>query len=331
MYDVAKLAGVSAKTVSNVLNDYPYIRGSTRGRVLAAIDQLDYRINVSARNLRSGRTGMIALAVPELRLPYFAELADSVIKAAEKVGLNVLVEQTNADRDRELRVLAGLHRHLTDGVLFSPVAVGEEDRESFRADFPLVMLGERIFDSGFDHVTMRNVEGARAATEYLLGLGRRRIAVLGAHPGEVVGTARLRVDGYLEALRAAGLQVHPALIVTARRWHRSTGAEAMHRLLDSGTAVDAVFALNDALALGALHALHERRVLVPDRIAVIGFDDVEEAQFSVPTLTSVSPGREQIARTAIDLLRARIAHGDAAPPVQVLADFEIQVRESTES
>ncbi|TDC48054.1 LacI family transcriptional regulator [Jiangella ureilytica] len=329
MYDVAKLAGVSVKTVSNVINGYPYIRATTRDRVLAAIDQLDYRINVSARNLRSGRTGMIALAVPELRLPYFAELADSVITAAEEAGLNVLIQQTNGDRDRELRVLSGLHRHLTDGALFSPLALGEEDREAFQADFPLVLLGERIFRSGFDHVTMRNAEGARAATEYLLSLGRRRIAVIGAHPGELMGSARLRVDGYLEAITAAGIEIDPALIAEAGLWHRSTGAAAMNRLLDSRVAIDAVFALNDALALGALHVLHERHIAVPEQIAVIGFDDIEEAQYSVPTLTSVAPGREQIARTAIELLQSRIAGGDVVP-VEVLADFEIHVRESTE-
>ncbi|TDE03454.1 LacI family transcriptional regulator [Jiangella asiatica] len=333
MYDVAKLAGVSIKTVSNVINGYPYIRESTRERVLAAIKELDYRVNVSARNLRSGRTGMIALAVPELRLPYFAELADSVIRAAEDAGLTVLIQQTNGDRARELSVLSGLHRHRTDGVIFSPLALGEEDRAAFDADFPLVLLGERIFNSGFDHVTMRNVEGARAATEYLMGLGRKRIAVIGAHPGELVGTARLRVEGYTQALVEAGHRADPALVAEAGLWHRSTGAQAMHQLLDSGAEIDAVFALNDALALGALHALHERRIAVPDQIAVIGFDDIEEARYSVPTLSSVSPGREQIARTAVQLLRARIAataDGEPAPPAEVFADFELRLRESTE-
>ncbi|WP_420813934.1 LacI family DNA-binding transcriptional regulator, partial [Phytoactinopolyspora endophytica] len=164
MYDVAKLAGVSVKTVSNVINGYPYIRDNTRTRVLDAIEQLDYRLNVTARNLRSGRTAMIALAVPELRLPYFAELAGSVIGAAEAANLDVLIEQTNGDRARELEVLAGRRRHLTDGVIFSPLALGEEDREIFDTEIPMVLLGERIFNSGCDHVTMRNTEGAKAAT-----------------------------------------------------------------------------------------------------------------------------------------------------------------------
>ncbi len=330
MHDVAELAGVSIKTVSNVVNGYPHIRPSTRAKVEDAIAELGYQVNISARNLRQGRTGMIGLAVPELSLPYFAELADSVIRAAEAVGLTVLIEQTGAVRARELEVLSGQRRRLTDGLVFSPLSLGPEDTASFAVDFPMVLLGERVFGAPADHVTMNNVEAARAATQHLIDLGRRRIAVIGAHEGEEMGSATLRVRGYQQALEAAGLPVDPALIGEAGPWHRSTGAEAMHRMLDSGVEVDAVFALNDALALGALHVLHARRVAVPEQIAVIGFDDIDDAAYSSPTLSTVSPGREEIARTAVGLLVARIAGADDALPYQrVVADYSIVVREST--
>jgi DNA-binding LacI/PurR family transcriptional regulator len=330
MHDVAQLAGVSIKTVSNVVNGYPYIRDTTRDRVLAAIKELDYQMNVSARNLRSGRTGMICLAVPELSLPYFAELADSVIRAAEAVGLTVLIEQTGAVRERELELLSGKRKHLTDGVIFSPLDLGPEDRAAFDVDFPMVLLGERMFGSGHDHVTMHNVEAARAATAHLVSQGRRRIAMIGAHLGEQVGTAALRTQGYLQALEDAGIAPDPALIGEAGLWHRADGAEAMHRLLDSGTEIDAVFGLNDALALGAMHALHVRRVSVPDEVAVIGFDDIDEARYASPPMSSVSPGREEIATTAVQLLQARIAaRGEGWTPTSVVAGFEIVVREST--
>ena len=330
MQDVAAMAGVSIKTVSNVLNGYQYIRPETRQRVESAIDQLGYQINLTARNLRQGRTGMIGLAVPELSLPYFAELADSVIEAADAAGLTVLLEQTGAVRQREIEVLTGQRRRLTDGLLFSPLALGQDDAATLDVGYPLVLLGERIFDGPSDHVTMANVDAARAATEYLLRAGRRRIALVGAHPGETVGSAGLRERGYRQAFEAAGRAVDPALIAEAGLWHRSTGADAMRRLLDSGTPVDAVFALNDAMALGVLHVLHDRRISVPDEVAVVGFDDIDEAKYSSPTLTTVAPGREQIARTAVDLLRSRIADGTAAGPYrQVVADFSIVVREST--
>ena len=241
-----------------------------------------------------------------------------------------VIEQTGAVRQRELEVLTGQRRRLTDGLLFSPLALGQEDAATIDVGYPLVLLGERIFDGPSDHVTMANVDAARAATDYLLRAGRRQIALVGAHPGETVGSAGLRERGYRQAIEAAGLAVNPALIAEAGLWHRSTGADAMRQLLDSGTPVDAVFALNDAMALGVLHVLHDRRISVPDEVAVVGFDDIDEAKYSSPTLTTVSPGREQIARTAVDLLRERIVDGAAAGPYrQVVADFSIVVREST--
>jgi DNA-binding LacI/PurR family transcriptional regulator len=329
MQDVAAIAGVSIKTVSNVINGYPYIRPGTKERVEAAIEQLGYRVNLSARNLRQGRTGMIGLAVPELSLPYFAELADSVIQAAERRGVIVLIEQTNASRERELEVLHGQRRHLTDGLIFSPLALGTEDRASFAVDFPMVLLGERIFGGPADHVTMSNVEAARAATRHLIETGRRRIALIGSHAGETVGSAALRQRGYEEALAEAGLPLDPALLGEAGLWHRSTGAEAMERMLDSGTEIDAVFGLNDALAIGALHVLHARGVAVPEEVAVIGFDDIEDAAYASPPLSSVAPGREQIAQTAVDLLLARVAGTAPAEHVEVVTDFEVVAREST--
>lgn len=329
MHDVAAIAGVSIKTVSNVINGYQYIRPETKARVEAAIAQLGYQVNITARNLRQGRTGMIGLAVPELSLPYFAELADSVIRAAETHGVTVLIEQTNATRERELEVLASARRHLTDGLIFSPLALGPEDTAHFEVDYPIVLLGERIFGGPGDHVTMSNVEAARAATRHLIEIGRRRIAVIGAHEGETMGSAALRVRGYRQALEEAGIPLDAALVGEAGLWHRATGAETMHRMLDEGTAIDAVFGLNDALALGALHALHARGISVPGEIAVIGFDDIEDAAYTTPALTSVAPGREQIARTAVDLLLARVAGTAPADRVEVVADFEVVVREST--
>jgi DNA-binding LacI/PurR family transcriptional regulator len=332
MRDVAEAAGVSTKTVSNVVNGYPYIRAETRERVEAALAALGYRMNVSARNLRQGRTGMIALVVPELRAPYFAELADSVISAADAHGLRVLIEQTGGAREREVEVLSGALRHLVDGVIFSPLALHTGDRERFGVDFPLVLLGESVFGSAADHVTMSNVEGATAATAHLLGLGRRRVAAIGVgHEGRP-GSATLRLEGYRAALAEAGLPVLPELEVATTGWHRAGGEQAVLGLLDRGTPFDAVVAFNDALAHGVLHALHRRRVAVPEDVAVVGFDDTEESSYSTPTLTSVEPGRAQIAQAAVELLVRRAEEGrtgDARRAELVVAPFTLQVREST--
>jgi DNA-binding LacI/PurR family transcriptional regulator len=332
LHDVARIAGVSIKTVSNVVNDYPHVSAATRDRVLSAIAELDYRPNLSARGLRSGKTGVIGLAIPELRQVYFAELADSIIRAAARYKLDVVIDQTSSIRESEVAVLSGKRLRLTDGIIFSPERLGQGDIELLEVDFPLVLLGERMFGGPTDHVTMHNVESARAGTEHLIGIGRRRIAVIGAHPNDQddISSANLRIRGYREALEAAGLPQDPALIRAAMPWHSENGAAAMRAMLDEGVSFDAVFTLTDTLGLGVLRALGEAGVRVPEDVAVLGFDNIDEGRFSVPSLSTVEPGRDEIAQVAVDMLVERINEkGDRKPPRQILADYRIVGREST--
>ena len=331
LHDVARLAGVSIKTVSNVINDYPHIRPTTRAKVETAIAELGYTPNLTARNLRSGRTGAIALALPDLSLPYFAELAAQVIHEAEAAGVVVLVEQTGADRDREIELLRSPRLKLTDGLIFSPLGMSQDDAAALEVSYPLVLLGERIFDGPTDHVTMRNVDAARAATEYLIAQGRRRIAVVGAHEGEVIGSAALRMQGYREALDAAGIEYDDGIVGYTTLWHRANGADSMRAILARGREFDAVFGLNDTLALGAMRVLQEAGRTVPDDVAVIGFDSLDEAAYSIPSLTTVDPGRSWIATTAVATLLARIAGEADAEPRTLLADYRILERESAVS
>lgn len=236
--DVAEAAGVSIKTVSNVVNDYPHVRAETRQRVLETIAALGYRPNVSARGLRSGRTGVIGLAVPALRENYFAELADAVIRAAERRGLAVMVQQTNGEREAELLAVSGGSRRFLDGLLFSPAQIGQADVAALAVDYPLVLLGERIFGGPTDHVTMHNTSSARAAVDHLLQAGRRRIAVIGApdrpieHTSDEPSSAALRLRGYREALTAAGIDIAPELV---RARERGPGRPAPKRLVASST------------------------------------------------------------------------------------------------
>jgi DNA-binding LacI/PurR family transcriptional regulator len=207
MKEVASRAGVSVKTVSNVVNGYVHVAPDTRERVQQAIDEMGYSPNLSARSLRSGRTGIIAVALPRLDEPYFAELAAAVIGVAADRGCTVLVDQTDGLQEREERALAGIRPNLIDGLILSPLALGETQLQAPAVATPLVLLGERVSGSSFDHVAIDNVAAARAATSHLLGLGRRRLAAVGSMSTEVAQTARLRLAGFHAATAAAGLRV----------------------------------------------------------------------------------------------------------------------------
>jgi DNA-binding LacI/PurR family transcriptional regulator len=328
MNDVARAAGVSLKTVYNVLNDYEFIRPATKQRVQDAIAELGYEANLTARSLRSGKTSMLGLVLSDLAAPYYAELAAKLMKAASQRGYRVLVEQSDAQSEAELNALRGPFRQLTDGLLFTPLAIDADAIAERAGKKPLVMLGEHIMDPRFDLVTMKNEEAAAALTKHLLDSGRRRIAVLGASPEESAGSAGLRLNGYRRALEQAGVVFDPALIAPGV-WRRDGGAGAVAGLLDSGVQFDAVFGLNDVLALGALHELLIRGLRVPQDVAVAGFDDIDEARFASPSLTTVSPGMDEIAERSITLLLDRLAGRETAGQgVHIEAGFELKIRES---
>ena len=328
MNDVARAAGVSLKTVSNVLNDYEFIRPATKQKVLDAIAELGYEANLTARSLRSGKSRMLGLVLSDLSVPYYAELASRLMSIATGRGYRVLVEQSGAEAAHELSALQGPFRPLTDGLLFSPLALDAGTIAARQGTKPIVMLGEHITDPRFDLVTMKNSEAAAAITAHLLAGGRRRIAVLGAAAGDTTDSPGLRLNGYKQALEAAGVEFDPALVVQCD-WRRDGGASAVVGLARSGVRFDAVFGLNDAIALGAMHELLIRGIKVPDDVAVAGFDDIDEARFASPSLTTVSPGMEEIAERSIKLLIDRIEGAEpAAGGVHVEAGFELKVRDS---
>ena len=326
--DVAELAGVSIRTVSNVVNGYVPVSEEKRARVEAAVAELGYRPNVVARNLRQGRSGLIALVVPELDVPYFAELARAVVTEARARGYTVVVDQTDGEPDRERELITrGGGAELFDGVILSPLALSGADIARRDSEVPLVLLGERVAATDDDHVVIDNVAAAREATEHLISLGRRRIAAIGDQPYETGETAQLRTRGYRDALVAAGLGVDESLVVPTPRFHFSDGARAMGQLLERpGGPPDAVFCFNDLVAIGAMRTLLSRGLRVPEDVAIVGFDDIEAGSYTTPTLTTVAPDKAVIGRIAVERLLARL-HGESAPTDW--APHRLVVREST--
>ncbi|HEX3002970.1 MAG TPA: LacI family DNA-binding transcriptional regulator [Angustibacter sp.] len=326
--DVARLAGVSPKTVSNVVNGYAHVSADLRQRVQAAIDQLNYVPNTMARTLRTGRTGIIALALPDLSFPYFAEIAREVTAAAEELGFTILIDQTEGRPARERQIASGLRPHAIDGLIFSPLAMTAGEIAVAAGSTPMVLLGERDRPADLDHVAIDNVEAARVATRHLLDAGRRRVAVIGAPVDARLGSGELRVDGYRAALAECGVVPDPHLVIPSRHLLRSEGVLGMRRLLALDNPPDAVFCCNDLLALGAMYEARRQGLSVPDDIAFAGFDDVEDGQYSNPTLTTISPDKRGIARTAVQLLVDRLL-GRRTGDEQVVARFDLVVRESS--
>ena len=332
--DVAQRAGVSIKTVSNVVHDYEHVTDEVRERVRAALEDLNYQPNLPARYLHTGRVGVLAFAFPDLSNPYFSDIGNAIIAAASTQSYTVLIDCTGGKRANESLVLDVLRPHLIDGVILSPLALQPEDLQSRKAKTPLVLLGEHLLDVDvpYDHIANSNIEAARLATKHLLALGRRRIAAIGnigtiAIMGGTGGQRRLR--GYSEALAQAGLSVDSRLIVQVTSYSRQEGVRAMQQLLALDQPPDAVFCFNDLLALGAMRALHEAGCRIPEDVAVVGFDDIEEASFATPSLSTVAPDKQRMGELAVSFLLERIEGTRTGPAERVEVPFHLMIREST--
>ena len=334
--DVAELAGVSIKTVSNVVNEYPHVRDSTRERVREAILQVGYRPQAAAQQLRTGASKMITLAVPALTFSYFSDLAQEFIDEAQLRGQTVVLHSTSAGREAERTVLEGFNRLVGDGVIFNPLLI-EEDvfARMERTTQPTVFIGEHLpeqLPQGSDYVRIDNVAAAFDATTHLLRSGRRRIAFLGAiatrHGLQPHSSGSLRRDGYVAALTEHGPGPDAAIVQAVDDWHRHDGFAGAQALMARHPEVDGIVCGNDDLAIGVLAQLRRRGRRVPEDVAVIGYDDTPDAPFASPPLSTISPDKHALAATALDLLTERI-QGHDGPPRVLDTPYTLVVREST--
>jgi DNA-binding LacI/PurR family transcriptional regulator len=192
-----------------------------------------------------------------------------------------------------------------------------------------VLLGERLGSQVADHVAIDNRAAARELTAHLLDGGRRRVAVIGAQPPPYGHSARLRLQGYRDALKEAGIAEDPQLVVTASEWGREPGRLLATELMNLPEPPDALFCFNDLLALGAIRALHDLAIRMPEDVAVAGFDDVEAGRFSVPSLTTVAPDLDALALEAVDRLARRLDASGLWQPEEVTVGYRLVIREST--
>jgi DNA-binding LacI/PurR family transcriptional regulator len=327
--DVAMRAGVSIKTVSNVIHGNVPVAEEKRHRVIAAIAELQYRPNMPARLLRKNQVGIIALAFPDLCNPYFAEIGDAIVKAAAQQSYTVLLDHTGGKREHERLVAHGGHPHLIDGVILHPLALHVEDLQASQNNVPLVLLGERPFSGLYDQIMIDNVDAARNAIYHLISMGRRRIAVIGARDLIHSETSRQRLHGYIDALIVAGLPFDEQIIMRTTSYQSSEGMRMMRKLLALDERPDAVFCFSDQLALGAMRVLHEEGIRIPEDIAIIGVDHISEGAYTFPSLTTIAPDKQQIGELAVTFLIDRIQGHRTTPAELAIVPFQLIVREST--
>jgi DNA-binding LacI/PurR family transcriptional regulator len=308
--DVARHAGVSMKTVSNVVHDFPHVSVRMRERVQRAIDELGYRPNAIGRGLATGRTGLLALAFPDVSLPYFAELARVVASEATRRGYRLLLEQTDGSIEEERAIVSSSEAGLVDGVIFQPAVMSSTEIAQHRADVPLVLLGEGPAPLSVDHVMIDNLAASSQATRHLAALGRRRIGFFGHEEGAGTPTSKVRLMGYQQGLEESGLRLDMSLLISSPAISAQVANTAFGAALDAGLTVDGLVCRDDLAAIGALRALQERGFRVPEDVALTGWDDITMTSFTHPTLTTIRPDTEALARTALDLLEERIGGYD---------------------
>lgn len=330
MQDVAEKAGVSAQTVSNVINGRTERVGAeTIDRVAKVIDELGYRVNQAARSLRKGRTGIVGLGVPILASEYYGELAERLSHRFREHGIRLVTENTGGVITAEVESLAASHLETYDGFILAIAASESADLDRILPTKPIVLLGERAVPTRFDHVLMDNVGGGALATGHLLDRGARAVVALGGSAAGSASVQTLRTRGFVDAHRARGVPVRPELIV-GTGLHLPDGFRTMSQLIDEGAEFDGVFALTDANAVGALRALADHGIRVPHDVQVVGFDDVRASAYSVPRLTTVEPDNEGMADEIVRIMLARLQTGRAdGEPARRIMPTRLIVREST--
>jgi LacI family transcriptional regulator len=322
MVDVARLAGVSLKTVSRVVNREPGVRPETELRVRGAVESLGYRANDIARNLRRGRpSAAIGLVIEDVRNPFYSAIARAVEEVARERGNVLIVANSDEDAVSERTAVGTLLERRVGGLLIVPA--GRDHAylmDEVRLGTPVVFVDRPADAIETDEVLLDNVGGACRATEHLLSYGHRRIAVVGDPPS--IYTIAERVAGYQDTLERAGIPVDESLIRVGAHDVRDADAAA-REVLALPDPPTAIFATNNRACIGVLHALRAAEA----RTAVVGFDDFELADLLEVTVVRHDP--HEMGRQAAELLFARLS-GDEQPPQRVILPTELVVRGSGE-
>ncbi len=320
---VAEAAGVSAASVSRILNGTAIVSADKRAAVDAAIARLGYVPNPVARGLAGGRTLSIGVVTQAIDSPFYGSALRGIEEALTPAGYSALFVSGQWSAAQEARCIDALRSRRVDGMIVLTGRLSDAALSTMAQELPVVVTGRSLRAPGLVALDYDNEEGARLATQHLLALGHRRIAFICGDLKHPDGKQRLR--GYRKALAAARVPAVPALEL-AGDFTEASGLAAIERLTDSGTPFTAVFASNDQMAFGARLGLHRRGLRVPEDVSLVGFDDLATAVYSTPPLTTVHHPVHELGRLAAQAMLQLLAGAEPAP---VLPPPHLILREST--
>lgn len=333
--EVARKAGVSISTVSNVMNETKPVSPELKARVMGAIEELQYEVNPVGRGLKSNKTNQVGVIVPSFNQVYFPAVLQGIHEAGIKYGYTILVFETNGDVEKEKEHVRFLQHSWSDGIILASYANGENisDRKYIRSlldngnrkkAIPVVSL-ENVLDPGIDAVVIDNRKAASTAVNHLISLGHRNIAHVAAPLRFQIGN--LRLEGFKETMQQAGLDVEDALIMEGD-YTPISGYHAMKEILKKGMRFTAVFAANDQMGIGVIRALLDEGLRVPEDIAVIGIDNNFPSTLITPSLSSVNLPKYELGYQAMHLLNERMKD-PARQRCVITLESELVVRKST--
>lgn len=317
MKDVARLAGVSTSTVSHVINNNRFVSEQVRDRVEQAIRELNYAPSALARSLKIKQTRTIGMLLTASSNPFYSEVVRGVENSCYERGYSLILCNTEGDEERMNRSLETLMQKRVDGLLMmcTETHLPSADILNRYPSVPMVMMDWAPFEGRGDIIQDNALLGGELATQYLIDRGYTRIACI-AGPLDKT-PARLRLDGFHQAMAASGLAVPPDYVVDGD-FEFQGGFNAMNQLLALDPPPQAVFTSNDAMAVGVYHALYQAGLRVPQDMAVMGYDNIELARYLTPPLSTIHQPKDELGELAIDTLIHRMSDPDASQQTLVL-------------
>jgi len=323
--DVAKKAGVSVATVSRVINGSTSVSSETLQKVKKAIDELNYKPNLLGRDLRRTRSERVLVLLPNISNPFYSEIVKGIEDVANRNGYSIMLCNTDSDIKREKKYIKMLKSRLADGAILMASEMTCEELTELSMEVPMVQCCEYKEGIPVLHVSIDNETAAYKATRHLVGLGRRRIALIGADNQFL--SSSLREKGYLKALADAGIEHNPAFIRYGNYGFKS-GYRNMKLLLALDERPDAVFCISDLMAIGAIRAAFDEKLKVPEDLAVCGFDNIHFSSMFQPSITTVSQPMYDLGCTSMEAL-IRMMEGKNTEAPYYFLEHELIIREST--